>query len=147
MIETGSHEYFMKLALDEASKAFDLGEIPVGAIIVCNNKIIGKGHNQTQQLNDVTAHAEMIAITAAANYLGSKYLHNCVMYVTLEPCAMCAGALKWAQIDHLVYAASDTKHGFVSSELNLLHPKTKVESGIKKRESEDLLQLFFDKLR
>jgi tRNA(adenine34) deaminase len=140
-------QYFMREAMKEARRAFDEDEIPVGAVIVCDNKIIGRGHNQTERLNDVTAHAEMIAITAAANHLGSKYLPECDLYVTLEPCVMCAGALQWAQIRKIVYAASDIKRGYGLIERNILHPKTVVERGVMQEESEVLLKAFFQKLR
>ena len=113
MIEVFTNTYFMKQALIEAKKALEKGEIPVGAIVVCNNQIIARAHNNTEQLSDVTAHAEIVALTAAATYLGSKYLTDCTMYVTLEPCAMCAGALSWAQLDKLVYGTSDDKRGFM----------------------------------
>jgi len=140
-------QYFMREAMKEARKAFDEDEIPVGAVIVCENKIIGRGHNQTERLKDVTAHAEMIAITAADNNLGSKYLPECDLYVTLEPCVMCAGALQWAQIRKIVFAASDVKRGYALIERNILHPKTVVERGVMQEESEVLLKAFFQKLR
>lgn len=141
-----SHEYFMNLALNEAKLALEKGEVPIGAIVVSNNKIIGKAHNLTQTLNDVTAHAEMQAMTAAANYLGSKYLHNCTLYVTLEPCPMCAGALYWSQIDTLVFGASDPKRGYCT-EKTKLHPKTKVTEGIKSEECSEILSDFFKQRR
>ena len=141
-----SHEYFMNLALKEAEIAFEKDEVPVGAIIVSNNKIIAKAHNLVQLLNDVTAHAEMQAITAAANFLGSKYLHNCSIYITLEPCPMCAAALYWSQIDTLVYGATDMKRGFIKENTNI-HPKTKVIKGIKEQECGQLLTRFFEKKR
>ena len=118
-----SDEYYMRLALKEAAAAFEDDEVPVGCIIVCNNRIIGKGHNQTERLKDVTAHAEMIAITAASSYLGSKFLEDCVLYVTLEPCLMCAAALKWARISRVVYGASDAKAGYSRAKAQVLHPK------------------------
>ncbi len=134
--------YFMKKALQEAEAAYDKGEIPVGAVIVIENKIIARSHNLTETLNDVTAHAEMQAITAAANYLGGKYLINCALYVTLEPCQMCAGALYWSQISRIVYAAKDERRGF--SVMNTkLHPKTKVTGGIMEKEASVLLKQFF----
>ena len=142
-----SDEYFMKMALQEAEKAMEEGEIPVGAVVVCNNKVIGKGYNQTERLCDVTAHAEMIAITAASNFLANKYLNECTIYITLEPCAMCAGALKWSQITRVVFGASDPKHGFTTSQTNLLHPKTKVSSGILAAPCEALIKDFFLRLR
>jgi len=136
----------MKEALKEALKAFHENEVPVGCVIVCENKIIGKGHNLTEKLNDVTAHAEMQAITAASNYLGAKYLADCTLYVTIEPCVMCAGAIFWSQMGKLVYAASDEKRGF-SKMGNLLHPKTEVVKGIFEKESGELMTTFFKKLR
>ncbi|TAH27111.1 MAG: nucleoside deaminase [Cytophagales bacterium] len=145
--EIYTDEYFMKIALQEAQKAFAEEEVPVGAVVVCNNKIIGKGYNQTERLVDVTAHAEMIAITAAANYLGSKYLDNCTIYVTLEPCAMCAGALNWAKISKVIFGASDAKNGFSTTNTRLLHPKTEVKSNVLKAECETLLKDFFSRLR
>ncbi|MDR2868457.1 MAG: nucleoside deaminase [Bacteroidales bacterium] len=141
------HEYFMRIALMEAEEAFELGEIPVGAVIVANDRVIAKGHNLTQQLQDVTAHAEMQAITAAAHYLNAKYLNDCKLYVTLEPCVMCAGAIAWAQMGTLIYAASDPKKGFSLIEQSLLHPKTEIIKGILAEESTCLLQSFFAKLR
>jgi len=141
-----SHEYFMKAALKEAEKAFHENEVPVGCVIVCNNQIIGKGYNLTEKLNDVTAHAEMQAITAASNYLGAKYLNECTMYVTIEPCVMCAGAIFWSQIGKLVYAASDEKRGF-NKVGNLLHPKTELLKGIFEMEASELMKTFFRKIR
>jgi tRNA(adenine34) deaminase len=146
MSELFSHEYFMKQALAEAQKAFDAGEVPVGAVIVANNKIIGKGHNHTERLNDVTAHAEMQAITAAANYIGAKYLIDCILYVTLEPCIMCGGALFWSQIGKVVYGATDEKRGYRKAG-NSLHPKTEVISGVMADECSELVKNFFKKLR
>jgi tRNA(adenine34) deaminase len=137
----------MKQAMREAERAFDKGEVPVGAVVVCQNRIIAKAHNQTELLNDVTAHAEILAITAAANHLGSKYLQDCTMYVTLEPCVMCAGALFWAQLDRLVFAAHDDKRGFSLYGYHLLHPKCYVESGIMREESMQLLKSFFNSKR
>lgn len=142
-----SDEYFMEIALQEAKKAAELGEIPVGAVIVCQNTIIAKTHNQTEQLNDVTAHAEVLAITAAAQYLGSKYLKDCTLYVTLEPCTMCAGALYWAQVGRVVYGASDEKRGFSLLNQKVLHPKTKIVKGVLEQEIKALLQKFFKQLR
>jgi len=137
----------MNEAIKQAKVAFEEGEIPVGAVIVSKNRIIAKGYNQTEKLTDVTAHAEMIAITSAANYLGAKYLPDCRLYVTLEPCVMCAGALFWSQIGEVYFGASDTKRGFHLCAPNSLHPKTKVFSGFMARESEELLHEFFKKLR
>ena len=147
MIEVFTDTYFMKQALAEAEKAFENGEIPVGAIVVCNNQIIARAHNTTEQLGDVTAHAEIIALTAAATYLGSKYLTDCTMYVTLEPCTMCAGALAWAQLDKLVYGTSDDKNGFMRFGKKVLHPKTKVEFGFMSNECEQLMKDFFKERR
>ncbi|MFQ3575468.1 MAG: nucleoside deaminase [Cytophagales bacterium] len=141
------HEFFMREALKEAQYAFDDGEIPVGAVVVCGEKIIGRGHNQTEKLHDVTAHAEMIAITAASNFIGGKYLKDCKLYVTLEPCVMCAGAMKWAQLSELIFGASDPKGGFSMLTENILHPKTKVIKEVLSKESEQLLKSFFLKLR
>ena len=147
MIEVFTDTYFMKQALIEARKAYMKGEIPVGAIVVCNNQIIARAHNNTEQLSDVTAHAEIMALTAAATHLGSKYLNGCTMYVTLEPCPMCAGALAWAQLDKLVYGTSDDKRGFMQFGKKILHPKTKVEFGFMSEECGDLLKEFFQKVR
>ena len=139
-------EYFMKRALQEAHLAYDKGEIPVGAVIVINDKIIARAHNLTETLNDVTAHAEMQAITAAANFLGGKYLQNCTLYVTLEPCQMCAGALYWSQISKVVYGAKDEKRG--CTVLNsTLHPKTKMIGGVLANEASKLLKRFFEERR
>ena len=135
-------EYFMRIALNEATTAFERDEIPVGAIIVTNNKIIAKAHNLTETLTDVTAHAEMQAITSAANYLGGKYLQDCTLYVTLEPCVMCGGALYWSQISKVVYGASDEKRGF-KAKIGELHPKTEIVSGIMEDECSLLMKDFF----
>ena len=142
-----SDEYFMKRALQEAQEAYEAGEVPVGALVVSQNKIIAKGSNQVELLNDVTAHAEVIALTAAANNLGAKYLNDCTLYVTLEPCVMCAGALYWSQIGKIVYGASDPKRGYGRIDENLLHPKTEVVAGICAEESKLLLQEFFKSKR
>ncbi len=136
-------QYFMLEALKEAQKAFDAGEVPVGAVVVCDDRIIARAHNLTERLTDVTAHAEMQAITAAANYLGGKYLDQCVMYVTLEPCVMCAGAIAWAQLGSLVYGANDDKKGFSRYASNILHPKTLIKKGLESEASVKLLQSFF----
>jgi len=136
-------EYFMKEALKEAHKAFDADEVPIGAVIVSNNKIIARGHNLTESLNDPTAHAEMQAFTAATDYLGGKYLNDCTLYVTLEPCVMCAGASYWSQIGRIVFGASDAKRGYKSVENSILHPKTEVLSGILENECSNLLIDFF----
>lgn len=135
-------EYFMKKALAEAEIAFEKGEIPVGAVVVIDNKVIARSHNLTELLTDVTAHAEMQAITSAANYLGGKYLKNCTLYVTLEPCQMCAGALYWSQISKIVYGASDENRGFLKLGTQL-HPKTQVISGVLENECALLLRAFF----
>lgn len=146
MINPFTDEYFMKKALQEAQIAFDKQEIPVGAIIVIDNKIIARSHNLTELLNDVTAHAEMQSITAAANFLGGKYLIGCTLYVTLEPCQMCAGALYWSQISKIVYGASDENRGFIKMGTQL-HPKTKVVSGVLANEAADLMKRFFAEKR
>lgn len=146
MINPFDDTYFMKKALEEAELAFSKGEIPVGAIIVVNDKIIARSHNLTELLNDVTAHAEMQAITSAANYLGGKYLKNCTMYVTLEPCQMCAGALYWSQISKLVYGARDLQRGYNVMGTQL-HPKTKVVAGVLEHEASILLKRFFAEKR
>ena len=138
-----SDEYFMNEALKEAHKAMEQEEIPVGAVVVNQNRIIARAFNQTQQLHDATAHAEMIAITSAANYLGSKYLIDCTLYVTLEPCLMCAAALKWAQLDRLVFAAADPKEGFSRIREAILHKKTEVVPGILSEPASTLLKQFF----
>jgi tRNA(adenine34) deaminase len=141
-------DYFMREALKEAQKAFDANEVPVGAVIVCNNKIIARAHNLTERLNDVTAHAEMQGITSAANFLNGKYLNECILYVTLEPCVMCAGAIAWAQFGKLVYGASDTKRGFnLIKQDKILHPKTVVKSGVLEEECAILIKTFFQKKR
>lgn len=142
VIQPFDDEYFMKRALQEAEAAYDKGEIPIGAVIVANNQIIARAHNLTQTLNDVTAHAEMQAITAAANYLGGKYLIDCTLYVTLEPCQMCAGALFWSQISRIVFGARDEQRGFISLNTKL-HPKTKTIGGVMAEETSQLLKRFF----
>jgi tRNA(adenine34) deaminase len=139
-------EYFMKRALNEAEIAFEKGEIPVGAVIVVANKIIARSHNLTELLNDVTAHAEIQSITAAANYLGGKYLKDCTLYVTLEPCQMCAGALYWSQISKIVFGARDEQRGFITMGTTL-HPKTIVNHGVLANECADLIKRFFAKKR
>ncbi len=140
-------EYYMQQALREARAAFDEGEIPVGAVIVGNGSIIARAHNNTERLQDVTAHAEMLAFTAATNFLGAKYLTDCTLYVTLEPCPMCAGAAGWTQIGRIVYGASDPKRGFSRLGREMLHPKTTVEGGLMKEECEELLKHFFQQKR
>lgn len=143
MIEPFNDEYFMRKAFSEALIALDLGEVPVGAVVVANKKIIARAHNLTETLNDVTAHAEMQAITAAANLLGGKYLNDCTLYVTLEPCVMCAGALGWSQIGKIVYGASDEKRGYKKFASKSVHPKTVVVGGVFETECSELLQDFF----
>jgi Cytosine/adenosine deaminases len=140
-------EYFMREALKEAKKALEINEVPVGAIITCRNRIIARAHNQTEKLTDATAHAEMIAVTSAANYLGSKYLDECTLYVTLEPCVMCAGALHWVQLQKLVFGASDIQRGYTLLQKQVLHPKTLVSQGVKAAEAKELIDQFFKGLR
>ncbi|MEC7783235.1 MAG: nucleoside deaminase [Bacteroidota bacterium] len=142
LIEPFDDHYFMKKALQEAETAFELGEIPVGAVVTVNNRIIARAHNLTERLHDVTAHAEMQAITAAANFLGGKYLTDCTLYVTLEPCQMCAGALYWSQISRIVFGAADTNRGYQKMGTHL-HPKTQVTSGVLETEAAQLLKRFF----
>ncbi|MDL2290134.1 nucleoside deaminase [Paludibacteraceae bacterium OttesenSCG-928-F17] len=142
-----SHEYYMKQALMEAQKAFERDEVPVGAIVVCQNRIIARGHNLTETLTDVTAHAEMQAITAASQFLGGKYLTDCTLYVTVEPCVMCAGAIAWAQVGQLVYGATDEKRGYSKIAPDALHPKTSVVSGLMADECGQLMKDFFQKKR
>ncbi len=142
-----THEHFMREAYKEALRALDLDEVPIGAVVVCRNKIIGRGHNLTERLNDVTAHAEMQAITAASNYLGGKYLDECTLYVTVEPCVMCAGASQWAHLGHLVFGASDEKKGFLKISKSILHPKTVMTAGIMEEECSELVKEFFRKKR
>ncbi len=140
-------DYFMGEALREARKAEANGEIPVGAVVVCNDTIIARAHNQTEMLHDVTAHAEMLAITAAAEHLGAKYLTGCTLFVTLEPCVMCAGALGWSQLARIVYGASDEKRGFERLGRNMLHPKTEVANGVRAEECSALVKDFFKNKR
>ncbi|MBL7781397.1 MAG: nucleoside deaminase [Saprospiraceae bacterium] len=148
MLSVYSDTYFMKQALAEAQKAADAGEVPVGAVIVCDNMIIARTHNQTEQLTDVTAHAEILALTAASGHLGSKYLPDCTLFVTLEPCVMCAGALAWAQIGRIVYGATDEKRGFMTvGGKQLLHPKTRLEMGVMEEECGALMTRFFKEKR
>jgi len=143
MIQVFSDEYFMRKALDEAKEAFNLGEIPIGCVVVCNNQIIARSHNLTERLTDVTAHAEMQAITAAANQLGGKYLTDCAVYVTVEPCPMCAGALGWAQTKKVIFGARDEKRGYSLFSPTILHPKTEVVAGVLEEECSQLMKLFF----
>lgn len=146
-MELFSDDYFMGEALKEARRAFNDGEVPVGAVVVCKNRIIARAHNQTERLTDSTAHAEMLACTAATNYLGSKYLDECTLYVTLEPCVMCAGALHWVQLQRLVYGASDVQRGYSMISSPLLHPRTEVIKGVKGQESKTLVEDFFRRIR
>lgn len=142
MIDPFDDNYFMKQAYLEAEKAYELGEVPVGAVVVANQRVIARAHNLTEQLNDVTAHAEMQAITAAAGFLGGKYLKGCTLYVTLEPCVMCGGALYWSQLDKIVFGASDEKRG-ASSVGDIYHPKTEIVQGIMENECQAIMQEFF----
>lgn len=147
MLTIFSDDYFMEQAIKEAILGMEAGEVPVGAVIVCQKNIIARSHNQTEILSDITAHAEMLAITSASSYLGSKYLNECTLYVTLEPCVMCAGALYWSQIGKVIYGASDEKRGFMRYGRELLHPSTKLEFGVKNEICTDLMVRFFEKLR
>lgn len=142
-----SDEHFMKQALAEAHKAFAADEVPVGAVVVCNNRIVARAHNLTERLNDVTAHAEMQAFTAAAETLGGKILNECTLYVTLEPCVMCAGASFWTRIGKVVFGARDEKRGFLAQTNSLLHPKTQLIGGLLEAECGDLLKAFFQQKR
>lgn len=142
-----NNEKFMRLALQEAEKALSKNEIPIGAVIVCNDRVIARGHNLTETLCDVTAHAEIQAITAAANHLGGKYLNQCTLYVTVEPCIMCAGAIGWSQLGRLVYGASDPKRGYSFFAPKALHPKTQVLSGVLESECADMVRNFFSSKR
>ncbi len=140
------HAYFMNQALKEAHKAFEIDEVPIGVVVVNNNRIIARAHNLVQRLTDPTAHAEMQAITSATNYLNSKYLNHCILYTTLEPCTMCAGALYWSQLGHLVFASEDLQKGYRSQGVSL-HPKCQVTKGIMQNQATELLNLFFQKKR
>ena len=146
-MELYTDEYFMREALKEAQKAYEISEVPVGAVVVCKNRVIARAHNQTEKLTDATAHAEMLAVTSAANYLGSKYLSECTLYVTLEPCVMCAGALHWVQLQRLVYGASDMQRGFSLLSSPVLHPKTEILHGVSADECKSLIDNFFKRLR
>ncbi len=146
-MELYSDEYFMREALKEAQKALDHDEVPVGAVIVWKNRIIARAHNLTETLNDPTAHAEMQAFTAATNAIGGKYLNDCVLYVTLEPCVMCAGAAYWTQLGKIVFGADDEKRGYTRIRENLLHPRTVVQGGVLKAECSQLLKTFFQQKR
>jgi tRNA(adenine34) deaminase len=147
MENSKKHEFFMREALKEAQKALAKDEVPIGAVIVCNDRIISRAHNLTETLGDPTAHAEMQAITAATNYLGGKYLNQCTLYVTIEPCPMCAGAMYWAQLGELVYGATDPKRGYSAIAGNALHPKTKVISGLLALECSSIISTFFNRKR
>ena len=147
MLSVFSDEHFMKEAFKEAKKAFNEDEVPVGAIIVCDNKIIARAHNMTERLNDVTAHAEMLAFTSATDFLGGKYLNECTLYVTLEPCVMCAGASYWTQLKKVVYGAIDEKRGFSRHQEQLLHPKTEITKGVMQSVCSEILLQFFEKKR
>lgn len=147
MIQVFDDDYFMRQAIIQAEMAYELGEVPVGAIVVCQDKIIGRGHNLTEKLTDVTAHAEIIAISAASNFLGSKYLNDCTLYVTLEPCPMCAGAIYWSQLGRLVYGAADEKRGFMRFGKKMLHPKTNLAFGILMEPCGSLMSSFFQEKR
>lgn len=144
---TNDDNRYMKMALDEATRAYEQGEVPVGAVVVCKGRVIARAHNLTETLTDVTAHAEMQAITAAANYLGGKYLNECTLYVTVEPCIMCAGALGWAQTKRIVFGAADDKRGFQRFAPQALHPKTEVVSGVMADECAALMKEFFSARR
>jgi tRNA(adenine34) deaminase len=146
-MELYTDEYFMREALKEANKALESSEVPVGAVVVWGNRVVARAHNQTEKLTDATAHAEMLAVTAASNHLGSKYLNECTLFVTLEPCVMCAGALHWVQLKKLVYAASDVQRGFTLVSTPLLHPKTEVVKGVKAAEAKGLIDSFFKEIR
>lgn len=146
-MEPGSDEYYMKLALAEAEKAASRDEVPVGAVVVAGDTVIARAHNLTETLNDPTAHAEMQAITAAASFLGGKYLTGCTLYVTVEPCVMCAGALAWSQVTSLVWGASDPKKGYTTTGAAILHPKTEVRTGVLASECSDIMKRFFRKKR
>lgn len=148
MMETATDDVrYMKMALAEAEQAYAEGEVPVGAVVVCKGRVIARAHNLTETLTDVTAHAEMQAVTAAANYLGGKYLSECVLYVTVEPCVMCAGALGWAQLGRLVYGAADEKRGYRRYAPQALHPKAEVVEGVMAEECAELMKRFFSERR
>lgn len=148
MIVNDEDRHFMKVAIDEARRAYEEDEVPIGAVVVSKGRIIGRGHNLTEKLNDVTAHAEMQAITAAANYLGGKYLDDCTLYVTVEPCIMCAGAIGWSQLKRIVYGAPDTKRGFTTfTSRTPFHPKSVVVSGVMEDECAEIMRSFFSRKR
>lgn len=140
-------QFYMEKALEQAIAAYEADEVPVGAVLVCGDRIVGRGHNLTEHLNDITSHAELIALSAGTEFLGSKYLPDCTLFVTVEPCVMCAGALKWAQIGRLVYGAADEKYGFMKFGREILHPKTKVEYGLLEEPCSKLMKQFFKKKR
>ncbi|MEP7267790.1 MAG: nucleoside deaminase [Saprospiraceae bacterium] len=140
-------QYFMERAMEQAMEAFENDEVPIGAILVCDNRIIGRGQNQTEHLCDITAHAEMIAMSAGFEFLGSKYLKDCTMYVTLEPCVMCAGAMKWAQLGRIVYGTADDKFGFMKFGREILHHRTKLEYGLMEEDASTILKRFFKRKR
>ena len=142
-----SDEHYMKQALAQAEQAFAEDEVPIGAVVVCNGRIIGRGYNQVERLHDATAHAEMLAITAASEFLGSKYLEGCTLYVTIEPCPMCAGALRWVQLERVVYGAGESKFGYSRFGPEMLHPKTEVLHGILEAECRQLMRTFFQNKR
>ena len=146
-MDLNTDEYYMREALKEAHKALEIDEVPIGAVVVCQGKIVARAYNMTERLNDVTAHAEMQAITAAANHLGGKYLNQCILYVTIEPCPMCAAATMWAQVKQIVYGARDVKKGFMTVSKKLLHPKTTLVSGVLEKECAELMVEFFRKKR
>ena len=148
MIVNDEDRHFMKVAIDEARRAYEEDEVPIGAVVVSKGRIIGRGHNLTEKLNDVTAHAEMQAITAAANYLGGKYLDDCTLYVTVEPCIMCAGAIGWSQLKRIVYGAPDAKRGFSTfTSRTPFHPKSVVVSGVMGEECAEIMRSFFSRKR
>lgn len=148
MIVNDEDRHFMKVAIDEARRAYEEDEVPIGAVVVSKGRIIGRGHNLTEKLNDVTAHAEMQAITAAANYLGGKYLDDCTLYVTVEPCIMCAGAIGWSQLKRIVYGATDAKRGFSTfTSRTPFHPKSVVVSGVMEEECAEIMRSFFSRKR
>ena len=147
MNSTSNHEKYMQMALDEAKKALVKGEVPIGAVVVCQDRVVARAHNLTETLTDPTAHAEMQAITIATNELGGKYLPQCTLYVTVEPCVMCAGALGWAQVPNIVYGCRDEKRGFLTFAPNALHPKAVVTGGVLEEECRELMQEFFHQRR
>ena len=147
LTSANNHEKYMRIALDEAQKALEKGEVPIGAVIVCQERVVARAHNLTETLTDPTAHAEMQAITMAASELGGKYLTQCTLYVTVEPCVMCAGAIGWAQVPHVVYGCRDDKRGFLTFAPNALHPKAIVTGGVLEDECRELMQAFFRQRR